>query len=112
MRGAAGTMTVLRPRSAREAVELYGEEMTEEERKPFLRKLAPLVFMDYGLATIKDAVEPTEDKDQELCSWGGGLITELGENFTGTVYYGYPLISTDETRTGKGNLHVGLLMRW
>lgn len=93
------------------AVELFGEETTEEDRTPFLRKLAPLVFMDYGLAKIKSA-NAGEHDDQELCSLGGGLISELGENFTGTVYYGYPLINTDNTRTGKGNVHVGLLMRW
>ena len=92
--------------------ELFGEEATEEDRKPFLRKLAPLLFVDYGLAKTEDAIKPAEDDDIELCSWGGGLITELGENFSGTVYYGYPLIATDNTHTGKGRVHVGLLFRW
>ena len=92
-------------------VELAGEALDEADRKPFLRKLAPLAFVDYGLAKIKNA-NAGEQADQELCSVGGGLITELGENFTGTVYYGYPLMNTDETRTGKGNVHVGVLMRW
>ncbi len=92
--------------------ELFGEEATEEDRKPFLRKLAPLVFLDYGLAKTEDAIKPTEDDDIELCSWGGGIITELGNNFSGTVYYGYPLIATDDTRSGKGRVHVGLLFRW
>lgn len=93
-------------------VELFGEPTAADEvRKPFLKKLAPLGFVDYGLAKIED---PTgiEHYDQELCSVGGGVITELGEIFTGTVYYGYPLIHTDDTRTGKGRLNVGFLLRW
>lgn len=93
-------------------VEMYGEPtVSNADRKPFLKKLAPLGFVDYGLAKIKDPIAP-EQRDQELCSIGGGIITELGENFTGTVYYGYPLIHTDDTRTGKGRLNVGLLLRW
>ncbi len=96
----------------KQMTELYGTDTTEEDRKPFLRKLAPLVFADYGLAKTEDAIKPAEDDDLELFSVGGGVITELGENFTGTVYYGYPLINTDDTRTGKGRLHVGLLLRW
>ena len=93
-------------------LELFGEQASDEEaRKPFLKKLAPLGFMDYGLAKIEDPTS-TEHYDQELCSVGGGVITELGDNFTGTVYYGYPLINTTKTHTGKGHLNVGFLLRW
>ncbi len=93
-------------------VEMYGEPITGSDvRKPFLKKLAPLGFVDYGLAKIEDPIG-AEQYDRELCSVGGGVITELGDNFTGTVYYGYPLINTDETRTGKGRLNVGFLLRW
>jgi hemolysin activation/secretion protein len=77
----------------------------------YLKKLAPLVFFDYGLAKMEDAV-PGEHDDLELCSWGVGTIVELGDNFTGTVYYGYPLIATDETRTGKGRINAGFMYRW
>lgn len=92
-------------------ISLFGEDVDEKQRKPFLRKLAPLVFVDYGKAEIEDA-RSFEDSNTELCSVGGGLITELGENFTGTVYYGYPLIATDDTGSGQGRLHAGLLFRW
>ncbi|MEJ5260625.1 MAG: ShlB/FhaC/HecB family hemolysin secretion/activation protein [Anaerohalosphaeraceae bacterium] len=81
------------------------------EPKPFLRKLAPAVFLDYGQARIRDAL-PFEQTDTELCSIGGGLITELGTHLTGTVYAGYPLIATENTREGKGRLHAGILIRW
>ncbi|MHC4791461.1 MAG: ShlB/FhaC/HecB family hemolysin secretion/activation protein, partial [Planctomycetota bacterium] len=90
-------------------------DKTESEqtgkKKPFLRKLAPLAFLDYGLAKIEEPLT-TEHKDQELCSAGAGVLVELGDNFSGAVYYGYPLIKTDDTRTGKGRLNIGLVMRW
>jgi hemolysin activation/secretion protein len=89
----------------------YGIDQTGTGPKPFLRKLAPAVFIDYGQARIEDAL-PMEDTDTELCSLGGGVITELGDHLTGTVYAGYPLIATDNTREGKGRLHAGILIRW
>ena len=96
----------------KEQIELFGEQVSDEEtRKPFLKKLAPLSFMDYGLAKIEDP-SAAEHYDQELCSIGGGLIAELGDNLTGTVYYGYPLIHTDNTHTGKGHVNAGFLIRW
>ncbi len=95
-------------------VELFGkEEADDKSRKPFLKKLAPLGFFDYGQARVKDPIAAIgETTDQELASVGAGIITELGNNFTGTVYYGYPLIPTDDTRSGKGRVHVGFLLRW
>lgn len=86
-------------------------EQKEPERKPFLRKLAPLAFIDYGMARIKDATA-NEDTDQELFSLGIGLVTELGDNFSGVVYYGWPLIATEDTRTGKGRVNAGMMLRW
>jgi hemolysin activation/secretion protein len=88
-----------------------GLEPTEKDRKPFVRKFAPLLFLDYGLARNVDAF-PHEHTDQELCSWGFGAKLELGDNFTGVVYYGYPLIATEETREGKGRVNVGFLYRF
>jgi hemolysin activation/secretion protein len=83
----------------------------KDQKQPFLRSLSPLVFMDYGLAVIEEPL-PSEQRDQELLSIGCGLLVELGDNFSGAVYYGYPLIETESTRIGKGNLNVGLMMRW
>jgi len=84
---------------------------TRSEKKPFLRRLAPLAFIDYGRAKI---IHPTatEKGHEELFSVGLGTIVELGDNFIGAVYYGYPLTPTDDTRSGKGRLNVGLMMRW
>jgi hemolysin activation/secretion protein len=94
------------------SLDIYKIETEQtDKKKPFLRKLAPLAFVDYGLAKIEDPLT-NEDKDQELCSVGGGLLTELGDNFSGVLYYGYPLISTDRTRPGKGRMNVGIMMRW
>lgn len=91
--------------------EFAAGRVNEGLQKPFIRKIAPLVFFDYGRARIKNAL-PAEDAAQELASVGGGTIVELGDNFTGTVYYGYPLIATEDTRSGKGRLNVGFLFRW
>lgn len=90
----------------------YGTDQSGiAQPKPFLRKLAPVVFIDYAQARTEDAL-PIEDTDIELCSVGGGIITELGNHLTGIVYAGYPLIETDNTREGKGRLHAGILIRW
>ncbi|MCP5108714.1 MAG: hypothetical protein GY950_35340 [bacterium] len=76
-----------------------------------LKKLAPLVFLDYGRTTIRDTV-PGERKHQTLFSAGVGTIFEIGDNFSGGVYYGYPLRKTPDTRVGKGRVNVGFLLRW
>jgi len=86
-------------------------QMQQAER-PFVRKLAPLAFLDYGLAKIEGPRSATEHEDRELCSLGTGVAVELGDNFSGVVYYGYPLIPTDNTRTGKGRLNIGLMLRF
>ena len=76
-----------------------------------LKKLAPLVFFDYGRAKIKDAVAG-ENSSESLYSIGVGMLVELGENFSGAVYYGYPLESTDTTDQGDGRLNISLMMRF
>jgi hemolysin activation/secretion protein len=84
---------------------------TGSKEKPFLRKLAPLAFFDYGLAKIEDPVAG-EDESQDLYSAGAGLLVELGKNFSGAVYYGIPLKSTDDTEEGDGRVNVSLMVRW
>ncbi|MCP4610977.1 MAG: ShlB/FhaC/HecB family hemolysin secretion/activation protein [Planctomycetes bacterium] len=89
----------------------YIDGTEDEQSKPFLRKLAPLVFVDYGRAKIRHPVG-TERADEDFFSVGAGALVELGDNFSGAVYYGYPLKSTDNTRTGKGRLSAGVMLRW
>jgi hemolysin activation/secretion protein len=76
-----------------------------------LRKLAPLAFFDYGRTRMKDPV-PGERKHQTLYSAGVGLAFEVGNNFSGAIYYGYPLRATDDTRRGKGRLSASAMLRW
>ena len=83
--------------------------MTEE--KPWLRKLAPLAFFDYGRAKMEDRVAG-ENRAEELYSVGVGGIIELGDNFSGAVYYGFPLKATSTTDTKDGRLNLSLMMRW
>ena len=83
----------------------------QPQTKPLLRKLAPALFLDYGQARIQHA-QVGEQTDRELFSWGGGCIVEIGEHLTGVVYYGYPLIPTESTHTGKGRVNAGFMVRW
>jgi hemolysin activation/secretion protein len=76
-----------------------------------LKKFAPLVFLDYGRTTIEDTV-PGERDHRTLFSVGVGAVYEIGDNFSGGVYYGYPLRKTPDTRRGKGRVNVGFLLRW
>jgi len=86
-------------------------EQQGQQKNPFVKKLAPLVFFDYGRAKVIDPVG-TDRAHEELFSVGGGGIVELGDNFSGVVYYGYPLNATDTTRKGKGQVSVGVMMKW
>ncbi len=84
----------------------------EVESKRFqLKKLAPLAFIDFGRARIKDPIG-SEKGAETLLSIGIGTILELGENFSAGVYYGLPLKTTDDTIRGKGRLSVNLMLRW
>jgi hemolysin activation/secretion protein len=76
-----------------------------------LRKLAPLAFFDFGRSQVEDPV-PGERENQTLYSAGAGLILEIGNNFSGALYYGYPLRETDDTREGKGRLNASAMLRW
>ena len=76
-----------------------------------VRKLAPLVFFDYGRAKNIHPIA-SEHGRTEMFSAGVGLLLELGENFSSAIYYGYPLRPTDDTHTGKGRVNAGFLLRW
>jgi len=82
-----------------------------QEEKPWLRKLAPLVFVDYGRAKIKDAL-PGEQEVYELCSAGAGVIIDIGDNFNAGIYYGWPLRSAGETDEGDGRFNFNLRYRY
>ena len=76
-----------------------------------LRKLAPLAFFDFGRSDMEDAVAG-ERGNTTLYSTGAGLIFEIGNNFSGALYYGHPLKGTANTRQGKGRLHASAMVRW
>lgn len=76
-----------------------------------LRKLAPLAFVDFGRTKMKDPV-PGEEKSETLLSIGVGTIFEIGNNFSGAIYYGLPLKDTAGTRSGKGRINASAMIRW
>ena len=88
-----------------------GVYRSSSDNKYELRKLAPLVFFDYGRAKIKNSISP-ENSSEDLYSVGVGALVEIGKHFSGAVYYGYPLESTDTTDQGDGRINVSLMMRW
>jgi hemolysin activation/secretion protein len=88
-----------------------GISQANADPKPWLRKLAPLVFFDYGRAKTEDKVA-SEKGAEELYSIGVGALVELGDNFSGAIYYGYPLESTDTTDRGDGRINLSLMLRW
>ena len=83
----------------------------ERENKLWLRKLAPLAFIDFGRAKIKSPVV-SERRVSELCSIGVGTIVEIEDNFSAGIYYGWPLRGTDETDKGDGRLHFSCVYRF
>jgi len=85
--------------------------MSANRGKPWLRKLAPLVFVDVGRARTEDPL-PGEKRIQELASVGVGAIAEVQDDFTGALYCGWPLRSTAETEKGDWQLNVSLVYRF
>ena len=83
------------------------EPIADEE----LKKLAPLAFLDYGRTTIESPV-PGEDDSQTLYSIGVGVAFEIGNNFSGALYYGHPMKDTVDTDKGNGRVSASVMLRW
>lgn len=79
--------------------------------KPFIRKLAPLGFFDFGRAKMKHPVAG-EKQTEELASIGAGLLVTLGDNIDASVFYGHPLRGNDDTRKGRGRWNMSVIVRW
>ncbi len=88
--------------------------MSDEEKKtnkPWIRKLAPLVFTDYGRAVNRNHVAG-EERVEELSSVGAGIVATFGDNIDMGVYYGYPLRSAGETKRGDAQWNAVITVRW
>jgi hemolysin activation/secretion protein len=95
-----------------EAKEEHGTGSNQsKEEKPWLTKLAPLVFIDYGRAKIKSPLW-AEQEIHELSSIGAGMVIEIGDNFNAGIYYGWPLRATEETDKGDGRFNFSLRYRY
>jgi len=87
------------------------ESQEKRRSKLQLTKFAPLAFVDWGRAKVKDPV-PGEQETQELCSIGTGIIVEVGDRFTASFYYGWALRGTGETERGDNRLSASLMYRF
>lgn len=76
-----------------------------------LKKLAPLAFFDFGRTKVIDQVEG-EQGNQTIYSIGVGAAFEIGNNFSGALYYGHPLKDTLDTNKGNGRLNASVMLRW
>jgi len=76
-----------------------------------LKKLAPLAFLDYGRTKIESPV-PGEEENETLYSIGAGVSFEVGNNFSGAIYYGHPLKDTQDTDKGNGRISASVMLRW
>jgi hemolysin activation/secretion protein len=90
------------------------DEMDDQQENPYeIKRAAPLVFVDYGRTKINNAQAGLgEVKHEELMSVGLGALLDVGDNFSGAVYWGYPLIATPDTRSGKGRVNASFMLRW
>jgi hemolysin activation/secretion protein len=86
-------------------------KLQTDQSKPWLRRLAPLAFVDYGWAKMKDA-GPAEDSSETLLSAGPGLTADISDHFTGVLYWGIAMKSTPDTDAGASKVNVGILARW
>ena len=83
----------------------------KEVEKPPLRKLAPLAFIDFGRAKIKDPVAG-EREVRELCSAGMGMIIEVDDEFSAQIYCGWAIRGTEDTESGEGRLNASFIKRF
>jgi hemolysin activation/secretion protein len=87
------------------------EKKDKTPSKELVRRLAPVVFTDWGRAINEEPVAG-EHGIVEMASIGTGLVTTIGDNFDGAIYYGWALRGTDNTSAGDGHWGASLLLRW
>lgn len=87
------------------------ETEAEDKEQPWLRKLAPVAFIDGGRAKVVHPVVG-EEGTEELLGAGIGLIGEIGEHFEAAAYLGWPLRDAGRTKRGQERLHISLIARW
>ena len=78
-----------------------------QNAEPWLKRFAPLAFIDYGWAKIKNPVLG-EQETHNLCSAGLGVIVGLSDTFDASLYCGWALRPTEETDEGDVRLNVSL----
>jgi hemolysin activation/secretion protein len=90
-----------------------GKTNSEEAqaKKPQLKKLAPLAFLDYARAQRRNPVAG-EWGVRGLLSVGLGVNIDIGDNFSAGMYYGWPLRTTEQTNRGDGRFNFSFTYRF
>ena len=86
-------------------------EPAKPQEKEWLKRLAPLCFIDGGRAMIKDHLAG-EKAAEDLLSIGIGLIGEVTEHYQAAVYIGWPLKDAGNTEKGHERLNFSFIARW
>jgi hemolysin activation/secretion protein len=88
------------------------ENADKTKTKKFgLKKLVPLVFLDFGRTDMTDHVNP-EKAHETFVSTGPGVTAEIGDNFSAGLYWGIALRDTEDTDAGDSRVNVTLMARW
>ena len=82
-----------------------------EKGKAWLKRLAPLCFIDGGQARIKDPIVGEKD-NESLLSVGIGLTAEVTDHYQAAVYAGWPLKDAGPTEKGKPRLNFSVAAKW
>jgi hemolysin activation/secretion protein len=85
--------------------------MQAGKEKGWLKRLAPLCFIDGGQARIKDHTVG-EEGTEDLLSVGIGMIAEVTEHYQAAVYLGWPLKDAGNTHEGDERLNFSFIARW
>ena len=85
-----------------------GSNNSEEAWPPNISLLA---FTDYAQAKIKNPVVG-EKRTENLWGAGVGTLLEVGDHLDATIYYSWPLLSVDDTSSGKGRFNFSVIYRW
>jgi hemolysin activation/secretion protein len=86
----------------------------QQEKNPYeIKKAAPLCFLDYGQSTVNDPVMGIGERTHvEMMSLGLGFLLDVGDHFSGAVYYGIPIRETTYTDKGEGRVNANLMLKW
>ncbi len=86
----------------------------QQEKNPYeIKKAAPLCFLDYGRTKMIHPIRTIgEQTNVDMLSVGIGALLDVGDHFSGAVYWGIPLKDTHVTNDRGGRVNTSFMLRW